>query len=165
MNSSLQVLALPFISIIHDTLYGWALSKYTLFGPFYIPLFGPSKNRWNLVLPQIWVCQLLRAGVCVGVPECFGQPDSFVSPWGRIGRLRLRLGESESRVQEPGLFTRGSRTNLAFLHGGFPYPLLRAWNRGRYPGILRAAGFFCISLGAHRAAASPLRGIGKPDSG
>ena len=44
-------------------------------------------------------------------------------------------------------------------------PLLMAWNRGRYTGTLRAAGFFCISLGAHRAAVNTLSEIGKPDSG
>ena len=27
----------------------------------------------------------LRAGVCAGVPECSGQPDSFVSPRERGG--------------------------------------------------------------------------------
>ena len=42
---------------------------------------------------------------------------------------------------------------------------LPTWNRGRYPGTLRAAGFFCISLGAHRAAVNTLSEIGKPGSG
>ena len=42
----------------------------------------------------------LRAGVCAGVPEYFGEPDSFVSPRERIGRLSSRLVESESRVQD-----------------------------------------------------------------
>ena len=32
------------------------------------------------VLPQVWVCPLLKAGVRVGIPGCSGQPDSFVSP-------------------------------------------------------------------------------------
>ena len=50
----------------------------------------------------------LRAGVCAGVPECSGQPDSFVSPRERIGRLSSRLVESKSRVQEPSLFTRNT---------------------------------------------------------
>ena len=49
--------------------------------------------------------------------------------------------------------------------GSFVCPLLAAWNRGRYTGTLRAAGIFCISLGAHRAAANTLSEIGKPDSG
>ncbi|MBU9739752.1 hypothetical protein, partial [Diplocloster agilis] len=52
------------------------------------------------VLPRVWVCPLIRAGVCVGVPECSGLPDSFVSPRERIGRLCSRLVESESRVQD-----------------------------------------------------------------
>ena len=37
--------------------------------------------------------------------------------------------------------------SLSVLPGGFVCPLLTVWNRGRYPGTLRAAGFFCISLG------------------
>ena len=49
--------------------------------------------------------------------------------------------------------------------GGFVCPLLTAWNRERYLGTLRAAGFFCISLGAHRAAVNTLSEIGKPGSG
>ncbi|MBU9747059.1 hypothetical protein KTH81_24880, partial [Lachnospiraceae bacterium ASD3451] len=51
------------------------------------------------------------------------------------------------------------------LSGGWVCQLLRAWNRGRYPGTLRAAEFFCISLGAHRAAVNTLSEIGKPGSG
>ena len=35
----------------------------------------------------------------------------------------------------------------------------------RCPGMLRAAGFFCVSPGTHRAAELPLSGIGKPGSG
>ena len=52
------------------------------------------------VLPRVWVCPLLKAGVRVNVPGCSGQPDSFVSPLKRIGRLSSRLVESESRVQD-----------------------------------------------------------------
>ena len=40
-----------------------------------------------------------------------------------------------------------------------------AGDSGRYPGGLPAAGFFCVSLGAHRAAEHPLSEIGKPGSG
>ena len=36
---------------------------------------------------------------------------------------------------------------------------------GAIRGTLQAAGFFCISLGAHRAAVNTLSEIGKPGSG
>ncbi|WP_238724174.1 hypothetical protein, partial [Diplocloster agilis] len=64
-----------------------------------------------------------------------------------------------------GPLNRGLSHSLSAFSGGFGCPLLRAWNRGRYPGTLRAAGFFCISLGAHRAAVNTLSEIGKPGSG
>ena len=52
-----------------------------------------------------------------------------------------------------GPLNRGLSYSLSVLPGGFVSPLLWAWNRGRYTGMLRAAGFFCISLGARRASA------------
>ncbi|MCU6735408.1 hypothetical protein, partial [Diplocloster agilis] len=68
----------------------------------------------------------------------------------------LRLGTAG------GIRGRSGRPGLLYLPGGFGCPLLTAWNRGRYMGTLRAAGFFCISLGAHRAAVNTLSEIGKP---
>ena len=43
--------------------------------------------------------------------------------------------------------------------------MLRDGDRGRYSGMLPGDGFFCVSLGAHRAAVSLLSEIGMPDSG
>ena len=49
---------------------------------------------------------------------------------------------------------------------GFGYArCLGLGTAGGIRGTLRAAGFFCISLGAHRAAANTLSEIVKPDSG
>ena len=67
------------------------------------------------------------------------------------------------RGQEP--LNRELSHSLSTLPEGFVCPLLTDWNRRRYPGTLRAAGFFCISLGTHRAAVNTLGEIGKPDSG
>ena len=44
-------------------------------------------------------------------------------------------------------------------------PLLKCRGACRCPGMLRAAGFFCVSPGVHRAAVLPLSGIEKPGSG
>ena len=111
-----------------------------------------KKNRLNpkrayhlsKVLPRVWVCPLLRVSVCVSVPECSGQPVSFVSPQERIGRLSSRLVESESRVQESSLFTGGCHTNLALFLGASHARCLGLGTVGGIRGTLRAAGFFCI---------------------
>ena len=53
----------------------------------------------------------------------------------------------------------------AVLPRGWDCLMLRDGDRDRYSGMLPGDGFFCVSLGAHRAAVSLLSGIGMPDSG
>ena len=48
---------------------------------------------------------------------------------------------------------------------GMPAACGRVLDSGRYPGMLPAAGFFCVLPGVHRAAVSPLSEIGKTGSG
>ena len=51
------------------------------------------------------------------------------------------------------------------LSSGVGLPAGSGGGQGRYPGTLPAAGFFCASLGAHRAAELLLSEIKKPGSG
>ena len=91
----------------------------------------------------------------------------FLCPVGSAEGLRW---QPLSGIEKPGSGTeslnRGScRTDLVFFLEASYVLCLRLGTAGGIRGRLRVTGFFCISLGAHRAAASPLRGIGKPDSG
>ena len=117
------------------------------------------------VLPwvcAVWAGPLLKAGHRVRIRGYSRRPGTFVSLWERIVAAEPPLSGIEktgagctadftSDGQEP--LNRGPYHSLNVLPGGLVCPPLTAWNRGRYPGTLRAAGCFCISLGARRASA------------
>ena len=106
-----------------------------------IPFLGLSTYPFLAFLKIVGTWFFLGFGYarCSG-PGCSGLPGSGTEP-----------------------IHRGPPHELSALPGG-RMPLLTAWNRGRYPGTLRAAGFFCISLGAHRAAVNTLSEPGFPIS-
>ncbi|MBU9735741.1 hypothetical protein KTH81_03665 [Lachnospiraceae bacterium ASD3451] len=91
-----------FLSILFCRL---TLGSHGGFGRRFFPFeLLPAQNRGCRTNLALFLgashVRCLGLGTAGGIRGRSGRPGSFVSPWERIGRLRIRLVKSESRVQD-----------------------------------------------------------------